>query len=104
MNYKKHSDNRRDLHEYEYPVTKILEAKEDCELGNHYHKLKDEVFLITNGQCTAIVDDKIIPMVPFIPVDVKAGAVHKFVMLKGTVLVGFCTRAYDSTDDYHVRS
>ena len=46
-----HEDGRRTLTSIPYldGEIKIIVAKKDCELGNHYHKIKTEVFTLING-------------------------------------------------------
>ena len=92
----KHQDSRRTLYEFEYPITKLLVMHEDAEVGNHYHLKKDEEFMLVSGEGTLNGKD----MMLFESHLIKAGTPHTFNLKKDSVLLGFCTRPYDPTDDY----
>lgn len=94
-------DNRRSLYEYEYPVTKILVAHKDCEVGNHYHKRKEELFILVSGLGYASIGNKGGQMRLLKEYKIEKNVFHTFYLKKGAVLIGFCTRKYDPKDDYH---
>lgn len=97
------SDARRDLYEFEgYPVCKLIVAKEDCTLGEHYHKRKDEVFVLISGACDAKIGEFHDYLAILERYEVPAGTFHSFILWKGAILLGFCTQPYDPTDDYKV--
>src|SRR5678816_1283368 len=96
-----HTDARRDLYEFEYPVSKIIVAKQRCTLGNHYHKLKDEEFVLVAGEASVrLSGEDWREMKIMEPVKVEAGRAHTFELSDGAILIGFCSRPYDPTDDY----
>ena len=96
------SDARRDLYEFEYPVCKLVVAKTHCVLGQHYHKKKDELFLLISGECFATIALNAFPMARLEPLPVPACIPHTFALSPGSVLLCFCTAPYDPADDYRV--
>jgi mannose-6-phosphate isomerase-like protein (cupin superfamily) len=94
------SNNRRDLYEWNYPVTKVLEVLEDCIVGDHYHKERDEVFILLNGKGTALIGDKMFVIKKFEEMHAPRGMKHTFYLEKGSILLEFATKEYDPTDDY----
>lgn len=94
-----HTDKRRTLEDW--PEAKIITANEDCHIGGHYHKLKTEKFILTNGSGSLSIDrgyyqniaiGELITIYPF--------EYHSFKLTKGSVLIGICSNQYDPTDDY----
>ena len=49
-----HSDDRRDLKSY--PEAKLITLKRDAMIGGHYHKLKEEIFILSEGEGTITLD------------------------------------------------
>lgn len=97
------SDRRRDIYEFErFPVCKVVRTKEECILGRHYHKLKEEVFVLVAGQGLAYVAGKTFTLWPFEAYVVRPLEMHSFKLSAGSVLLGFCTTPYDPSDDYPV--
>jgi len=99
----KNEDSRRKL--FSFPEGKILEIKQDCVVGKHYHKIKNEFFLLSRGECIMILrsggDEKIIPMNIGELYRVKPFQYHEFHIKKGSILVGLNTTTYDPEDDYY---
>lgn len=99
-------DNRRRLSEIgngkSWKVCKILEMKEDGLVGNHYHKKKDEMFLLWEGSGTFVVEKE--TSVQFAPysVFIPRGTYHAFTLKKGSVLIGLVTEEHDPSDDYKI--
>jgi quercetin dioxygenase-like cupin family protein len=98
-----HSDSRRDLYEFEYPHSKIVVAKQRCTLGNHYHKLKDEEFVLVAGEAFVLLGGEDWRQMKIMePVKVEAGRVHTFDLARDSILIGYSTKPYDPTDEYPV--
>lgn len=103
-------DERRKLYEFgkgkEWKVGKLLETKEWGVIGKHYHKNKDECFLVVKGTMEAILQDmnefrvwNVICNAPdfiFIPRNIY----HEFICESGTVIVGLATELHDDNDDH----
>lgn len=97
-------DVRRKLSEFgdggTWKVCKILEAKTDCRVGDHYHKLKDEMFVLLEGSGMFHVggngSSRQAPYSVFVP----RGTYHAFDLKKGSVLIGLATELHDPYDDY----
>jgi len=97
-----HEDERRILEDW--PEAKTITAKEDCVLGNHYHKLKTEKFILIQGEGEIKLDTgfgsikrkmkigRLYTVMPF--------QQHTFTLTKGSVLIGLCSEKFDPSDDY----
>lgn len=93
-------DNRRKL--TSFPEGKLLEIKEDCVVGRHYHKIKTEYFVLSKGSAklqttTELVDVNIGELITIHPF-----TYHEFHIKKGSVLIGLCSHPFDPTDDYKI--
>lgn len=101
-----HEDDRRKL--TSLPEAKILEIKEDCVIGKHYHKVKTEYFVLCAGQAklttksvlTGVVEEMAMQLGQLITIHPEV--YHEFFITKGSILMGACTHAYNLTDDYHL--
>lgn len=98
-----HEDERRILESF--PEAKIIKVKQDCVIGEHYHKIKTEKFVLCEGYCTISgIDNNGITFSE----DMKIGyfytieplKYHVFNIKKDSVLLGFNSHPYDPTDDY----
>ena len=97
-------DHRRKLSEFgnggNWKVCKIVEMKEDSWVGNHFHKKKDEIFVLLDGGGTFVVEQKTThewaPYSVFIPRDTY----HAFKLQKGSVLICLASELHDPKDDY----
>lgn len=93
-------DDRRVLKSF--PEGKLLQIKQDCIVGKHYHKIKTEYFVLVEGAAelrTGLKSEimeigKLIKVPPLI--------YHEFHIKKGSVLLGLCSHPYDKTDDYYI--
>lgn len=99
-------DARRKLFEFGdggvWKVCKILELKDECWVGEHYHKLKDEMFVLVSGSGTFVLGDiTSVENAPF-SIFVERGKYHAFKLDKGSVLIGLCTELHDPKDDYKI--
>jgi D-lyxose ketol-isomerase len=98
-----HEDERRILEDW--PEAKIITTKKDCVLGNHYHKIKTEKFILVDGFCVIFTMDKDSFLGPF-PMTkgeiytILPGTKHTFSLKEGSVLIGLCSHPYDKSDDY----
>ena len=94
-----HEDNRRILEAY--PEGKLIIAKTDCTVGQHYHNVKTEKFVALEGDIwihrtgyatSLMLIGNIYEVLP----NVK----HSFNMKEGSVMIGLCSHPYDHNDDY----
>lgn len=92
-----------------FPEGKLLEIKEDCIVGKHYHKIKTEWFVLVRGECRHIYWNiggvkVVFDSSMFIGqiVIIQPMVYHEFYIKKGSILFGLCTHPYDPKDDYHL--
>jgi mannose-6-phosphate isomerase-like protein (cupin superfamily) len=100
----KHEDDRRLLVEMqagEFKACKVVVAKRDCVLGNHYHAHKDERFLLVKGGATRVVigDNQWLCIEAPYEWDVPRGVPHSFELIAGSVMVGTATKEYEAGDE-----
>ena len=97
-----HSDDRRDLRSF--PEAKLITVKQDSVIGRHFHKKKEEQFILAQGEGVMHLGlpAEIIPMKLGWVYEVKPGQYHEFHMKRGSVLVGLNSHPYDPADDYRV--
>lgn len=95
-----HEDDRRIL--TSYPEAKILRIKKDCVIGQHYHKIKTEQFILTDGECEMITDVERVSMAIGKLYTIPPCLFHEFNIKKGSVLIGLNSHPYDPTDDYKI--
>jgi len=94
-----HEDERRILESW--AEAKIITPKKRCTLGDHYHKIKTEkfivlkglVFLLKNGSGYEKMEQGII-------YTIKPNERHSFDMFEGSVMIGLCSHPFDHNDDY----
>lgn len=100
----RHEDKRRTLIEWlnDFPIRscKVLIAKDECDVGNHYHKLKDEVFYLLKGTGEVTLDGVTEILSSGDIVYVPALAKHSFLLTKDSILLGGATKMYDKSDEY----
>lgn len=108
-----HEDVRRTLYELGeggvWKVVKYIEVKQDCILGDHYHKNKDELFLLVKGGGilqTMDMDTKLqnasILMAPrsFL---ISRNTLHTISLYEGSVLMCLASELHDPSDDYKLQ-
>jgi quercetin dioxygenase-like cupin family protein len=99
-------DSRRALTEFglggNWKVCKYLEITEDCVIGHHYHKLKDESFFLSKGSGNAILGGSEYSIKAPCFIDVPRGIYHAFNLEKGSILIGLASEEHDPSDDYRV--
>lgn len=93
-----HEDERRILEDW--PEAKIITAKQDCVLGNHYHKVKTERFILVEGSAVLTIGGVQFDMVKGVMWTVLPDYMHSFKLTAGSVLIGLCSHPYDPSDDY----
>jgi quercetin dioxygenase-like cupin family protein len=79
---------------------KVIIAKQDCELGNHYHKIKTEEFKLIKGVARSVVDGFDTWLVSGSEITIYPNEVHSFLIEKDSILFCICSHPYDKTDDY----
>lgn len=93
-----HEDERRILEDW--PEAKIITAKKDCVLSDHYHKIKTEKFILVEGIGSIKVNGESELMQKGKLYMVNPGELHSFNLVNGSVLIGLCSHPYDKSDDY----
>jgi GDPmannose 4,6-dehydratase len=94
-----HEDSRRKL--TSFPEAKMLEVKEDCILGKHYHKIKTEHFLLSHGKAILTIQDKEPVSMEIGKIyTVNPGELHTFDIKKGSILIGLNSKKFDPLDDW----
>lgn len=99
-------DERRKLSEFgnggNWKVCKVLEMKQDGWVGMHYHKNKDELFLLMEGSGTFVLEKETVTQSAPYSLLVPRGMYHAFNLKKGSVLLGLATELHDPKDDYKI--
>lgn len=103
-----HEDARRVLIEFgkgPFKVCKAVIVKDSrCVLGDHYHRNKDEEFLLLTGRASRVVvgdscwEDIAAPFAW----KVERGKYHSFQLDAGSVLIGTATEEFDEADEIKV--
>ena len=99
-----HTDQRRTL--TAYPEGKIIEVHEDSVIGDHYHKLKTEVFFLVAGDAILVTknihtgEEQAVSMEYLVGYEVLPYNHHKFYIKEKSVLLGFCSNEFTPEDDY----
>lgn len=96
-----HEDDRRILEDW--AEGKMIVAKKDCVIGNHYHKIKTEKFILVSGIVNFRLNNEPKTELEWGQVLViDPGVNHIFEMKAGASMIGLCSHPYDSTDDYRL--
>lgn len=99
----KHEDERRTLIEWVKDVpfksAKIVIAKNELPLGEHYHKNKDEVFYLLAGKGTMTLDGVMSEFSEGDCIFIKRGTMHTFILSAGSILLGVGTEPFDPHDE-----
>lgn len=93
-------DERRKL--TAFPEGKMLEIKEDCIVGGHYHMIKTELFVLIKGQCKMTANNITAKMEKGVLYEIVPTVYHSFEIKAGSILIGLCSHSYDPKDDYHL--
>lgn len=99
-----HEDERRTLTSIPYKKgeIKIIVAKQDCELGHHFHKIKTEEFRLIKGPGIITrdhFDDKMLLYTDYI---IEPNIHHSFFLKKDSILFCICSHPYNQKDDYGI--
>ena len=102
-----HTDNRRTLTEFgngnNWKLCKVVKTKQDCILGRHYHKLKDESFMLVFGEGRIkLNEEQFTNMILFDEYFVPANVQHEFILKKNSILIGLSSKEFDPDDDYRL--
>jgi mannose-6-phosphate isomerase-like protein (cupin superfamily) len=99
-----HNDSRRTLYEWAqgtFRCAKALIIKAPCSVGDHYHRHKDESFLLLSGHANEIVvgnETHLNVSAPY-AFHVPRGTYHRFDLQAGSVLLGTATAEFDPEDE-----
>src|SRR6185369_16773593 len=96
-----HEDERRKLIEWSGgKVSKALIAKDGCIVGNHYHRNKEEKFLLLVGHAYVTIGPDPAKYVDA-PTEftVPPNTYHEFVLSGGSILLGVCSEEFDPKDE-----
>ncbi len=95
-----HEDDRRKLIEWSGgKVSKVLVGKAGCEVGDHYHRNKEERFMLISGVCTFVIGDRTGTMDHFDEFTIPPNTYHLFSLSQGAVLLGVCSEKFDPSDE-----
>jgi oxalate decarboxylase/phosphoglucose isomerase-like protein (cupin superfamily) len=99
-----HEDSRRTLVEWAkgaFKVAKIVTAKSDCTVGDHYHRNKDETFYLHSGHARRVIVGDAVQLSIDAPAEwnVPRGTYHAFDLAEGSVLLGTATEEFDPEDE-----
>jgi mannose-6-phosphate isomerase-like protein (cupin superfamily) len=102
----KHEDNRRTLVEWiaNFPITtcKVIEMKEDGELGNHYHKHKQDFFYLLKGKGGYEIGEERGDFNEGDCLTANIGEPHTIILDKGSILLEASTTPYNKEDEIQI--
>ena len=99
-----HEDDRRIIYDWalgNFKSAKAVIVKKEIPIGDHYHKNKEEEFLLLTGMFLELqVGEEITynvkaPYKVFIP----KNTYHKFICEKNSILLGTATQLFDINDE-----
>lgn len=98
-------DNRRTLYDWTppgvYKSNKVVYVHEAINIGDHYHKNKDEHFFLAAGSFIEMQLGKGVLHnleAPYV-VNVPKGTYHRFICSPGSILIGVATEEFDINDE-----
>lgn len=99
-----HEDDRRVLFDWaqgDFKSAKAVIVKKAIAIGDHYHKNKDEYFLLLQGEFMELTVGEKTERNIKAPYSVKIprGVYHKFVCVEGSILLGVASELFDETDE-----
>lgn len=107
MNYlptTKHTDQRRTLIEWvtDYPIRacKVVVVHADMDIGDHFHKEKDEIFHLLSGSGTVVLNGVEEVFKGGDTILIEPNVKHTFKLKVGSILLGACTQPFNPHDDY----
>ncbi len=102
----KHEDKRRILSEWiaNFPITttKVIEVKEDSELGNHYHRYKQDFFYLLKGEGRYCIGDETGEFKEGDCITALQNQAHTIFLKAGSILLEASTTPYDKADEISV--
>jgi mannose-6-phosphate isomerase-like protein (cupin superfamily) len=100
------TDNRRDLYELgsggNWKVCKYIVIKEFSCIGQHYHKLKTELFAFIKGKGKIIVGDSVMDIEAPYTIVIVPGTYHSFYMEAGSEIICLASEVHDPSDDHKI--
>ncbi len=105
-NFIVNEDERRCLTEWVSDATirslKSIVMKQDGTVGNHYHKLKDEIFFLLAGFARHVVigSEEYSEIKSPYKWTVPRGTYHSFELTEGSILLSAASLPFDPGDDY----
>lgn len=106
INFNKNLDSRRNLYDWNVDFTcksiKLIELFPGNTVGKHYHKEKEELFILTNG----VLDKIIIGTKEFFNIKspaawlIKKGVYHEYNTKNKITLLCLASKEFDSKDDF----
>lgn len=104
----KNENNKRTLIEWvqntSFCSAKAIIAKSEEPIGKHYHKKKNEIFLLLKGKAKKAVIGKTEQKnvkAPHLWICPK-GTYHSFQLKKKSILLGVADKPFDSEDEYNI--
>jgi mannose-6-phosphate isomerase-like protein (cupin superfamily) len=102
--YTINKDTRRTLHDWgtgNFKQLKTLYIHEETEIGNHYHRHKDEIFFLASGKFIELQVGALLLYNVEAPhrVEVPRLTFHKFICEPGSILFGAATEEFDPNDE-----
>jgi len=99
-----HTDSRRtiiDWGEGQIATVKALTMHQDASVGDHYHRNKDEHFLLLSGHADKIVIGDEVKLSVDGPAEfhVPRNTYHRFELKAGAVLLGTASEPFDPNDE-----
>lgn len=100
-----HRDERRILYDWaagNFKSAKAIEILQTISIGGHFHKNKDEEFLLLKGKFLKVqigenVNENI--SAPYY-INVPRGVYHEFLCEAGSILLGTATEHFDKNDEH----
>lgn len=100
----RHEDERRIIYDWafgDFKSIKTVFVKNPINIGDHYHKNKDEHFMLVHGKFLEmqVGDGTLYDLeAPYVVV-VKRNTYHRFVCEPGSILVCGATELFDENDE-----
>lgn len=83
-------------------MAKYIQVHMDSRIGDHFHKLKDECFLLYKGEGVVNLDGLGTYVEAPSIINVPRGTSHIFILEQGSVLIGLASEEHDPADDYKI--
>lgn len=100
----KHEDDRRILFDWangDFKSAKAVIVKQQIAIGDHYHRNKEEEFLLLTGEFITLQVGEITTRNVKAPykINIPRGVYHKFICSEGSILLGVATELFDEKDE-----